>query len=100
MSQALFLPDQAQQQVLGANIAVAQFPCRLLGKPQGLLSPGRKFVFIHVQLPPFGEIRCYFCSLCSLSSLWISSRSSAARSKFSWWTAFFISIFKAFIWRK
>ena len=40
-------PQQAQQQVLGANVPVAQLPRRLLGKPQGFLCPGREFIFIH-----------------------------------------------------
>ena len=50
------LPDQAQQQVLGAHVSVAQLPCRLLGKPQSLLGSGRKFVFIHRCCLPFGNI--------------------------------------------
>src|SRR5699024_12404801 len=50
---ALLFPDQAQQQVLRAHVAVAQLTGRLLGKPQGLFRPGRKLVFIHMLLPSF-----------------------------------------------
>ena len=84
---ALALPDQAQQQVLGAHVPVAQIPSRLLGKPQSLLGPGREFVLIHMSLPSFPWESPY--SLFSLDSLRSASRAliwsriSAARSKFS-----------------
>ena len=101
---ALLFPDQAQQQVFRAHIAVAQLTGRLLGKPQGLFRPGRKLVFIHMLLPSFlwesPDHLLFFCSLWAASRDLIWSRSSAARSKFSWWTAFFISIFRAFSCRR
>ena len=64
---ALLFPDQAQQQVLRAHVAVAQLTGCLLGKPQGLLRPGRKFVLIHSVLPSFPwESPVYLFSFCSL----------------------------------
>ena len=61
------LTGQAQQQVLRAHVAVAQLTGCLLGKPQGLLRPGRKFVLIHSVLPSFPwESPVYLFSFCSL----------------------------------
>ena len=60
-------PQDARQQVLRAHVAVAQLTGCLLGKPQGLLRPGRKFVLIHSVLPSFPwESPVYLFSFCSL----------------------------------
>ena len=70
---ALFLPDQAQQQMLRTHISVAQLPGRFLRKPQGFFRPGREFIFIHGSYLPFlgsGDANhlLSFCSLCCCSN--------------------------------
>ena len=53
VGKAVALPHQAQQQVLGSHISVAQLPGRFLAQPQGLLRSGTEFILIHVSLPSF-----------------------------------------------
>ena len=56
---ALVLPDQAQQQVLGAHIAVTQLACGLLAEAEGLLRAGAEFFLIHVRYTSFHEGRFF-----------------------------------------
>ena len=44
---APLLPQEPQQQVLAAHIAVAQLLRRRLGQPQGVLGPGRELIVVH-----------------------------------------------------
>ena len=44
---ALLLADQAQQQMLGANVAMAHLLRRFLAQTQGLLGPGGEFILAH-----------------------------------------------------
>ena len=44
---ALLLADQAQQQMLGAHVAVAHLLRRFLTQTQGLLGPGGEFILAH-----------------------------------------------------
>ena len=55
MGSSAALPHQAQQQMLGSHVAVAQFTRRLLAQPQRFFCTRREFVFTHVLLPPFGD---------------------------------------------
>ena len=50
---ALLLTDQAQQQMLGANIAVAQILGSLLAQTQNFLCTGGKFILRHKGTLPF-----------------------------------------------
>ena len=50
---ALLFPQQAQQQVLGAHIAMSHILSGLLGQTQSLLCTGGEFIFHHKETLPF-----------------------------------------------
>lgn len=51
------LPGNAQQQVLGAYITVAQLGGALLGKAQGGFRPGGEFYGAYIATAPFSPVR-------------------------------------------
>ena len=53
MGDALLLPQQAQQQMLAAYIAMAQILGGLLRQTQGFFRTGSEFILIHQWSHPF-----------------------------------------------